>query len=377
MKLKLILTTAIAAAGIGGFMADQASVASAAWTVTPTPVISGQRRACLGVDCSSANSCFAVGDVTAGTASPLDSAPIVEHWDGTSWQLMPTPTPSGSLARHLLPVAELLLRCRLGSAAGSSAGTGRAGRFSRARPPRAARSTTFPAPGSWPAPRSVPWARHAGPEPEHSHARRTLGRQRLARPVHPEPHRVGQQRAVQRLVSAETHVHGRRSVGRRAAWPRPSSSAGSGASTPGDSRPRRSPRRRRALGSAACPVRTAPGVLVVGSSATPRASPRVMAARRIGFGSWSIFPLTIPPRGASSQRWTARQPVLPGHRRLGEWPDRRALRRNELAGRGDPDKRAPSPFLADVSCPSRFFCMAVGDTASGPIGDTLAAKWTP
>ena len=44
---------------------------------------------------------------------------------------------------------------------------------------------------------------------------------------------------------------------------------------------------------------------------------------------------------------------------------------------GIPTNGLPSPSLGDVSCPSRFFCMAVGDTASGPNGDTLAAKWTP
>jgi hypothetical protein len=36
------------------------------------------------------------------------------------------------------------------------------------------------------------------------------------------------------------------------------------------------------------------------------------------------------------------------------------------------------PFLAGVSCPSRFFCMAVGHTGyTGVAGATLAAKWTP
>ena len=96
MKLKLILTTAIAAAGIGGFMADQASVASAAWTVTPTPNVAA-RTSLFGVDCSSANSCIAVGEATFGHLSPFDSAAVAERWDGTSWQIMPTPTTPGSL----------------------------------------------------------------------------------------------------------------------------------------------------------------------------------------------------------------------------------------------------------------------------------------
>ena len=47
---------------------------------------------------------------------------------------------------------------------------------------------------------------------------------------------------------------------------------------------------------------------------------------------------------------------------------------------GIPTPGQPSPFLAgDVSCPSRFFCMAVGTTANIQAGTsaTLAAKWTP
>ena len=73
------------------------SVASAAWTVTPTPVIGGPAKSLSGVDCSSANSCFAVGFVDTGSGTPLPDAPIIEHWDGTSWQLMPTPNQYGSL----------------------------------------------------------------------------------------------------------------------------------------------------------------------------------------------------------------------------------------------------------------------------------------
>jgi hypothetical protein len=33
--------------------------------------------------------------------------------------------------------------------------------------------------------------------------------------------------------------------------------------------------------------------------------------------------------------------------------------------------------LADVSCPSRLFCMAVGRADNGVQGTTEAAKWTP
>ena len=44
---------------------------------------------------------------------------------------------------------------------------------------------------------------------------------------------------------------------------------------------------------------------------------------------------------------------------------------------GIPTNGLPNPSLADVSCPSRFFCMAVGNTFNGAISQTLAAKWTP
>ena len=47
---------------------------------------------------------------------------------------------------------------------------------------------------------------------------------------------------------------------------------------------------------------------------------------------------------------------------------------------GIPTPGQPSPFLADVSCPSRFFCMAVGYQESaepGALFGTVAAKWTP
>jgi hypothetical protein len=35
------------------------------------------------------------------------------------------------------------------------------------------------------------------------------------------------------------------------------------------------------------------------------------------------------------------------------------------------------PSMADVSCPSRFFCMAVGGWSFRSAAGTLSAKWTP
>src|SRR5512132_1356290 len=84
------------------------SAASAAWTVPPTPNVDGAVDTNLSaVDCSSANSCMAVGDALstqAGMATPnapmapisFTSTTVAEHWDGTSWQIVPTPNPPGA-----------------------------------------------------------------------------------------------------------------------------------------------------------------------------------------------------------------------------------------------------------------------------------------
>ena len=76
------------------------SAASAAWTVPPTPNVAGADDTSLNaVDCSSANSCIAVGDAvfppTGFKERPITTT-VAERWDGTSWQLMPTPNPSGA-----------------------------------------------------------------------------------------------------------------------------------------------------------------------------------------------------------------------------------------------------------------------------------------
>lgn len=76
------------------------SAASAAWTVPPTPNVAGADDTSLNaVDCSSAISCIAVGDAvfppTGFKERPITTT-VAERWDGTSWQLMPTPNPSGT-----------------------------------------------------------------------------------------------------------------------------------------------------------------------------------------------------------------------------------------------------------------------------------------
>jgi hypothetical protein len=75
------------------------SGASAAWTVPPTPNVPGANDTSLNaVDCTAANSCMAVGNALfpAGFKLPTPSATVAEHWDGASWQIVPTPNPPGA-----------------------------------------------------------------------------------------------------------------------------------------------------------------------------------------------------------------------------------------------------------------------------------------
>ena len=77
------------------------SVASADWTVTPAADDAGAELTNLSaVDCSSANSCMAVGHAD-DLQGPIEFEPIItttvgERWDGASWQIVPTPNPPGA-----------------------------------------------------------------------------------------------------------------------------------------------------------------------------------------------------------------------------------------------------------------------------------------
>ena len=65
------------------------------WTVQPTPTPKGATRAFLiDVDCTSATNCLAVGDYSGKNGH--DQFLLAERWDGTSWKLSGTQTPTGS-----------------------------------------------------------------------------------------------------------------------------------------------------------------------------------------------------------------------------------------------------------------------------------------
>jgi hypothetical protein len=57
-----------------------------------TPADPGTAHTYWAVTCVSATDCWAVGDYRNGVFAPLNT--LIGHWDGTSWNLVPSPTPS-------------------------------------------------------------------------------------------------------------------------------------------------------------------------------------------------------------------------------------------------------------------------------------------
>jgi hypothetical protein len=80
----------LAGAG-GGALAETRSGQS--WTVQPTANVAGATQSLLlGVTCTSASECMAVGQ-SVGPSGPVT---LAETWNGTTWTIVPTPTPANS-----------------------------------------------------------------------------------------------------------------------------------------------------------------------------------------------------------------------------------------------------------------------------------------
>ena len=66
-----------------------------AWTVVSSPNVSTtESESLLGVTCTSATDCTAVGRYFPSSGSG-DGQPLIEHWDGVSWTISSSPTPPG------------------------------------------------------------------------------------------------------------------------------------------------------------------------------------------------------------------------------------------------------------------------------------------
>ena len=74
-----------------------------AWTVVPSPNGSTTNSQLLAVDAVSADDIWAVGDTSAPAPTYVQS--LIEHWDGSSWSIIPSPSVSGSAWNALTSVA--------------------------------------------------------------------------------------------------------------------------------------------------------------------------------------------------------------------------------------------------------------------------------
>jgi hypothetical protein len=69
----------------------------AGWTIEPTPNPAGENQSnLLGVSCTSANSCMAVGEYTDSAGAQFT---LAESWNGSTWRIEPTPNPNPADAR--------------------------------------------------------------------------------------------------------------------------------------------------------------------------------------------------------------------------------------------------------------------------------------
>ena len=85
LAVVLVSGASIASSGPAG--------ATASWSVMPSTSPPGPPSATFyDVSCPSDTSCFAVGGFTTAGAGFM---PLAEHWDGTSWSIMPVPTARG------------------------------------------------------------------------------------------------------------------------------------------------------------------------------------------------------------------------------------------------------------------------------------------
>jgi hypothetical protein len=64
------------------------------WTLVPMPLPDGEGGGLFDITCVNGSDCWAVGAaVAAGSGNPTGT--LIEQWNGTSWSVVPSPTPSG------------------------------------------------------------------------------------------------------------------------------------------------------------------------------------------------------------------------------------------------------------------------------------------
>jgi hypothetical protein len=387
------------------------SAASAAWTVSPTPNVAGADTYLSAVDCSSAKSCMAVGYALfqANGSEPFRETTVAERWNGRSWQMVPTPdTPSATTPTSLngvsCPRPNVCFAVGLTSRLGGPGGDGRIPVIERwdgtswshqPSPDVGNGALDAVSCSGLRACTAVGGTFRPGGFDEHTLAERWDGTGwrvqstpvvsgsgfssffGVSCPLKRTCTAVGDSTAAASPFPSSPLVE--RWDGRINAWGLQAAPKPAGADDAGFS-------------GVSCPH--GPVCFAVGSSVRniPFVGTRTLtlAERRAG-SSWSIMPSpnqTPPPQaqvnselvGVSCPGRRACHAVGDGY---GVDPSGAAAFRPIAEGFDGASwqlESTPSTSgdtrLTGVSCPSRFFCMAVGGTDDLPVR-TLAAKWTP
>jgi hypothetical protein len=93
--------TYVKASGVGATLAERSD--GSGWRIQPTPNPPGAKVSSLaGVACTTPSACTAVGDSITGSGI---ARTLVERWDGHSWGIQPTPNPAGAPQAFLIAVA--------------------------------------------------------------------------------------------------------------------------------------------------------------------------------------------------------------------------------------------------------------------------------
>ncbi len=95
--------TACVAVGAGGSSSLVESWNGTSWATQTVPTPSGAKETTLlGISCSSSTSCIAAGSYINSSSTKVT---LAEGWNGTEWQVVSTPNPSGAKASHLNAVS--------------------------------------------------------------------------------------------------------------------------------------------------------------------------------------------------------------------------------------------------------------------------------
>jgi len=86
----------------GAFQALAERWNGTSWAIQPTPHLAGgAMSALIGVACTSATGCLAVGYSSPNVFNNQSPATLAERWNGSTWSIQPTPSPRGAAASNL------------------------------------------------------------------------------------------------------------------------------------------------------------------------------------------------------------------------------------------------------------------------------------